>query len=237
MKVLKHLKNPIRSYLIKNKLNSLIFQNLESLKVIQFWRIVKTDEVQLLDLEYNPKKKYSEEELSELNKRWKLLYDEFFDLRQNKSGKYLMEKTFELRKISAFLERLYDMEHRAILLIELEENKELSAFVAKRITNIILEFKALYPKVKLDTLSNPRETLSILQQVIKSQTNIYDEKLGAKDNTVKKQEDTVHTVASKMGKALGYNLHVNDMTCLEFLGHENALIDSEKSSQNIKKTK
>jgi len=203
--------------------------NLEYLKIILFWRIVDTNDITELDLNYSKSKKYTEEQLDILSKHWVKIYDGFYEHRNNKSGRYLITKNFELAKMALLLELLADIENRIILLINMSKQIELKSFILKRTLQVIEDFKRLYPKVYINRFDNLLEILTIVQSVIKSQTNIYDEKLGVKEKTVDKQKQTVYDVVAIMSKILGYNLDVNNMTCLEFVGHEN-LINSTKDN-------
>lgn len=165
-----------------------------------------------------------------MQEHWKTLYDEFFDLRDNKQGQYLMAKNFELKVIEMKLEMLYEMESRIILLIEISTIDGIEDFVVRRTGEVIRDFKGLYKKVNMNMFANPVEVLNIIQQVIKSQSNILEEKVGVSDKTVEKQVKSIHNVTSQMGTILGFNLNINTMTCLEFIGHEQTV--QEKSKQN-----
>jgi hypothetical protein len=216
-------------------MSSLELMNLESLKIIAFWKIVENGCVEILDKNYRFGKKYSLNEISALDECWKNLYDEFYEYRQNKSGKYTITKNFELIKLSLMLELLTDIENRLILLINLMKLRELDKFIVKRTNEVVTDFKSLYPKVKIAMFADCYEILTIVQSVIKAQTNIFDEKAGAKQNTIKKQKETIFDVVSLMSKQLGYGLDVNNMSCMEFIGHENTINSTLKSNNvNIK---
>ena len=110
-------------------------------------------------------------------------------------------------------------------------------FVTERTPQIIADLRIHYPKVKMNVFSNLEDILKTIQSVIKSQTNIYDEKTGAKVKTVEKQKQTIYDICSQMSKHLGYNLNINTMTCMEFIGHENTIMRASKESNNLKQTK
>lgn len=186
--------------------------------------------IEQLDENYKPGKKYSDADMLALGEHWKKLYDEFYSLRNNKNGKYLMDKNYELRRISLMLAMLYDFENRIVLLINMSNMKELQDFIIKRNCEVINDFKAVYPKVKISSFAEPVEVLKIIQSVIKSQTNIFDEKSGVVEKQVEKQIETVHSITSQMGTILGFNLNINTMTCLEFIGHERTV--EKKNAQN-----
>lgn len=186
--------------------------------------------VEQLDTKYSETKKYSQLEMAELGEQWKKLYDEFYTYRNTKNGRYLMDKNYELKRLSLILDMLYDLENRVVLLINMSNIRELLSFINKRNSMIISEFKDLYPKIKVNVFANPAEVLKLIQSVIKSQRNIYDEKAGVIDNTVVKQVETVHSISSQMGAILGFNLNINTMTCLEFIGHEKTV--EKKNAQN-----
>lgn len=215
-------------------MNFLELTNLESLKVIAFWKIVENGCIEILDQNYKSSKKYTEKQLLILSEHWKEVYDQFYEIRENKSGKYVMAKNFELVELSAKLEILADIENRLILLINLFQMKELSKFVATRLNEAMSDFKNIYPKVKLPIFYDPYEALTIVQAVIKAQTNIFDEKVGVKQKAIVKQKETIYDVVSIMSKQLGYGLDINNMTCLEFIGHENTVNATIKAATTNK---
>lgn len=202
--------------------------SLEYLKITQFWKIVETNSIETLDRNYKHGKSYSDDEMNLLAEHWKDLYDEFYELRDNKSGKYTMTKNIELTKLSLMLSILYDVENRLIILIGLDTSPVMLKFIAQRTIEAISDIRKLYPKVRISTLSSPLEVLSILQSMIKSQQNIYEEKVGVKDNTIQKQKETIYDVVSMMSKILGYRLDINSMSCMEFIGHENTINKTNK---------
>jgi hypothetical protein len=208
--------------------------NLELLKIIVFWNIVDTNNVTLLDANYKKGKIYTEAQLDELNAHWKKLYDEFYGFRRVKSGRYLMDKNLELAKLSLMLELLNDIENRLILLIELGYNKELGSFVRIRKHQAITDLKKLYPKIRVNAFDDCSELLETVQSIIKSQINIFDEKSGVKEKNIAKQHETIYDVVAVMSKSLGYNLNVNDMCCMEFLGHENTINSMGKKETSKK---
>lgn len=199
--------------------NSLTFQTLETLKIKKFWEILKTNNPRLLDCDYSRGKNYTDEQLEKLNAAWLVLYDLFISERDDKSCKYLISKNLELIKLSFKLDMLYEMENRLILLSEMTE-EHYTEFKSRRCTEVAKDFKSLYPRVQLNIFSNLDEILNIVQQVIKSQTNIFDEKSGANDKNIKKQEDSIEYVVAIMSKALGFAIDSNSITCSDFIAYE-----------------
>lgn len=200
--------------------------SLSQLRVIDFWYILENNTIEMLDL--IPNRVYTHEDSLLLTLHWQKLYDEFHDLRNNKSSTYKIEKNYELARITLRLALLYDFENRLMLLNNIQNTPELSSFASKRTMEVIEDYKLLYPKVKVNIFSSILEVLSIVQATIKSQTNIYDEKVGVKEQIIAKQKQTVYDVVAIMSKVLGYSLNVNTMSCLEFIGHENAINLTQK---------
>lgn len=214
-------------------MNSVILENLETLKILTFWNIVKSNNVELLDKNYFEGKKYSEKEISILSEQWVLLYDEFSNRRTNKSGKFLMKKNYELAEITLKLDLLHDMQNRLILLLNMS-GEHLKEFRETRRRQILNEFKSLYPKVKINIFYEIEEILLLIQQVIKSQNNIFTEKSGVQEKNIDKQIDTIHYVISVLGNNLGYNLDPNTLTCEDFLSKELLVERLSKSVKNKK---
>lgn len=202
--------------------------SLDLLNIVVFWRIVDDGSIQELDLNYRRNKVYNEQELNELGKHWAKLYDQFYEYRSNKSGKYLINKNYELAQLSLKLQLLSDIENRLILLLNIGDNKVFREFIKIRTVDVVNDFKKLYPKVRISVFDSITELLTVVQSVIKSQTNIFDEKTGAKENVVQKQRETIYEIVAMMSKILGYSLNINTMSCMEFLGHENLINSTSK---------
>lgn len=211
-------------------MSSLTLVNLECLLIIDFFKVLEDNKLEILDVNHNKSKKYTGDDLKLLSEHWKLLFDEFYALRKDKSGRYMMDKNYELSKLYFMLQMLYEYENRAILLIELERKAELTDFVVKRTKELIVDFGKIYPRVKINIFSNPIEVLEIIQSVIKSQTNIFDEKTGAKEKVVEKQKQSVHKIVAQMSRSLGFSLDVSKMTCLEFISYEELILDSNSKN-------
>lgn len=203
--------------------------NLDLLKVTQFWKIVETNCIESLNINHKHKVKYTEGQMHELAEHWKNLYDEFYELRNNKSGKYIFSKNIEIARLSLVLDILSDIENRLIILCNMLGAKELSKFVATRTIEAINDLKKLHPKVQISIFSTPLEVLTVVQSVIKAQTNIFDEKVGVTEKVVAKQKETIFDIVAIMSKILGYRLDINTMSCMEFIGHENAINSISKN--------
>jgi hypothetical protein len=202
--------------------------NLGLLNITTFWQIVEKNDIEYLNHNHKIGYKYSDKQLEILSEHWKKLYDEFYELRNNKAGKYTIDKNLELAKISLTLDLLGDIENRLILLINMESKSTFTRFIVQRTSEAVNDLKILYPKIKVALFSTPIEVLTILQSVIKAQINIYEEKVGVKDKAVVKQRETIYDVISVMSKYLGYSLNINNMSCLEFIGHENTVNSMNK---------
>lgn len=203
--------------------------SLELLKVVQFWKIVETNNIESLNINHKTGVKYSEEQIILLAEHWKNLYDDFYDRRNSKSGKYTFAKNIEIARLSLILDILGDIENRLIILNNMVGSKELIVFVTIRLNEAIEDLKKLHPKVKVPMFSTPLEVLTIVQSVIKAQTNIFDEKVGVVEKTVAKQKETIFDIIAIMSKILGYRLDVSTMSCMEFIGHENAINSMSKN--------
>lgn len=197
--------------------------SLELLKVVQFWKILETNQIELLNITHKVGTVYTTEQIDILSAHWKDLYDEFYELRNNKSGKFVFSKNIEIARLSLVLEILGDIESRLIILCNMLGAGNLLEFVATRTNEAVEDLKKLHPKVKVPMFSNPLEVLSIVQSVIKAQSNIFDEKIGVVEKTVTKQKETIFDIVAIMSKILGYRLDVGTMSCMEFIGHENAI--------------
>lgn len=71
------------------------YKSLDKLKILTFWQIIKDKNILLLDFDYVEDKKYSKEQLKELEDTWLRLYDEYYILLNDSKSKYKMNKTFD----------------------------------------------------------------------------------------------------------------------------------------------
>lgn len=202
-----------------------IFQNLDDLKIMLLFKILKSNSYELMDKNYYEGKKYTDEQSTLLHETYFKLFDEFSVNRKDKRGLFLMQKNFKLIQMSLMFEILYDIERRIILLMQIDLDL-LDLFVETRRREIIKDFSRLYPKVQINLFSDLSEILTVVQQVIKSQTNIFDEKSGVKEKQIAKQEQTIHYIVSRMSKNLGVALDVNSMSCNEFIAWEEVILES-----------
>jgi hypothetical protein len=206
--------------------------NLESLKVHKFWSIVESGGVEQIACNYRPGKRYNATRMHLIEQHWKKLYDEFYSLRDNKTGQFMLNKNHELSRLSLTLTLLGDIETRLIMLINLSTKVEAAKFVGTRTAEAILDFKKIYPRVKISLMDDCFEALQIVQASIKALINTVDEKAGVKETNIEKQRETIYDVTSMMSKYLGYNIDVNNLNCLEFIGHENTINKISKAENS-----
>ena len=55
-----------------------LINSLDTLKILRFWQIIKEKNVLLLDLDHKEGKKYTKDQLEEIESTWLKLYDEYF---------------------------------------------------------------------------------------------------------------------------------------------------------------
>lgn len=197
---------------------------MDELPILRYWKIIKNQNIYLLDKDYFEGKVYDNKKQKEINEIWERLYDEYFSLTDDTSSKAKLKKVFEDFKLKNKIKQVKDnidfleilKQYQGVDTIEFEQH------TYKRIELIDSRIKC-----------KPFEdNIPYLKKVINSLINTYN--LTVKDNSeeVLKQIGNVYEVVANAESWLDRNLDVNNMVTSHWIAIEKQVKQKQKAQQN-----
>jgi hypothetical protein len=202
-----------------------IQDSLDNLRILTFWEIQKTQNINLLDTLWTKDKVYTKEQETYINGIWTELYDEYFSIKNDsRSLKYLRE-----------------LKEEAILFfnIELLSNihKHLDTVQKNKTFLTDADYKAIIESARQSILKiqtgiqlppNVFDMMTIINRLLAGFVNKYNIQKKKNDNDTNKKIQNVFEVVASVGLALNMQLNVNQMSVSEWIAYEKMAITKLK---------
>jgi len=204
------------------------YKSLDKLKILTYWQIIKDKNILLLDFDYYDCKKYTKDQLHELEQTWLRLYDEYYVLTDDSKARFKMNKTFDELKLR---DKINQIKYNYDFLVSLIQyrgqipDKDISQYEQQTYERL----KKIEPKIKPLYFDGIEANLKNLERVINALINRYNQQ--HKDNTkeVQKEIDNVYEVVASAESWLERNLNINDMVVSHWIAIEKQVKDKQKA--------
>ena len=206
------------------------YKSLDKLKILTFWEIIKTKNILLLDFDYVDGKKYSQEQLKDLEETWLRLYDEYYILNNDASAKFKMNKTFDELKLR---DKINQIKYNYDFLVSLSQyrgqisDNDISQYEQQTYERL----KKIEPKIKPLYFDGIEANLNNLERVIKALINRYNQQHKDNAKQVQKEIDNVYEVVANAESWLERNLNINDMVVSHWIAIEKQIKDKQKAQK------
>jgi hypothetical protein len=206
------------------------YKSLDKLKILTFWQIIKDKNILLLDFDYVDGKKYSKEQLKELEDTWLRLYDEYYVLLDDSKSKFKMNKSFDELKVR---DKINQIKYNYDFLINLKgyygliPDSDITKYeqeTYKRLTVIDKRIKPLY----FDGIDT---NLSNLDKVMKSMINRYNIDHKESQKEIQKEIDNVYDVVASAESWLERSIPISDMVVSHWIAIQNQIKQKQKAQQ------
>lgn len=212
-----------------------MYLNLETLPIITFWKVIQeNNNVKLLDLDYCLDKIYCESDFLMLQERWDKLHDEYFLLKDDAESKYYIRQNTDKLRIVETVTLLETLLFDYQLLHELSGLLPIESLAEKEVV-LYEELLQIYPKAKINRFGTYLEIAEQIGSIVKSQMNLYNEKVVVVEKKSSKKVDSIYILISKISTAVGIALNVNEMSVAQFLAWEQTAKEQIKSRQKTGK--
>jgi len=206
------------------------YKYLDKLKILTYWQIIKDKNILLLDFDYYDGKKYTKDQLHELEQTWLRLYDEYYVLTDDSEARFKMNKTFDELKLR---DKINQIKYNYDFLVSLIQyrgqipDKDISQYEQQTYERL----KNIEPKIKPLYFDGIEANLKNLERVINALINRYNQQ--HKDNTkeVQKEIDNVYEVVASAESWLERNLNINDMVVSHWIAIEKQVKDKQKAAK------
>lgn len=207
------------------------YKSLDKLKILTFWQIIKEKNILLLDFDYTDGKKYSQEQLQDIEQTWLRLYDEYYVLLDDSHSKHKMDKTFSELKLRDKINQIknnYDFLVTLKGYVGLLPDKDIAKYEQETYNTITNIDKRIKPKFFDGIDAN----LIILDRVLKSLINKYNIEHKTNIKEVQKEIDNVYDVVANAESWLERNLNINDMVVSHWIAIQKQIKQKQKALKN-----
>ena len=214
--------------IIKNKIK--VYNSLDSLKILTFWNIVKDKNSLLLDSNYFEGKKYSKNQLNEIESTWLKLYDEYYVLLDDSKSKFKMDKTFNELKLRDKINQLKNNVDYLELLkgyVGILPYEDIIKYEQETYSRVKIIDKRI--KIKLFDGINPN--LEVLNRAINSLINKYNSEHKTNKEQVVKEISNVYDVVASAESWMERNLNINDMVVSHWIAIQKQILQKQKAQQ------
>lgn len=230
--------------LLKKKLH--IFNSLETLKILTFWKILQEKNILLLDFDYYTGKKYSNRDKDLIESTWIRLYDEYFILRDDSKSKIDLDKGFKETELISKLTQLQGYYnylvavHKLNTMLPKEEviKREYRAYesIEEMINPVSDKQKenGVTSKKLFDRFGSQEDALKMIVRLINSLQNTYNQYHKKQEKVIKKEISNVYSVVVNAESWMERNLNVEDMNVLHWIEIEKAIITKQKAQKDGK---
>ena len=205
-------------------------KSLDKLKILTFWDIIKTKNLFLLDFDYQDGKKYSEKQSKEITAVWSTLYDEYYVLTDDPTSRAKMSKTFDELKLRTKINQVKNNYEFLLQLIEFRDDfseKDFKKYEQETYARLII----IERKIKPLYLDGVEANLNILDKVLKSLVNKYNQDHKESVKQVDKEISNVYEVVASAESWLERNLDINTMVVSHWVALQKQIKDKQKAQQ------
>lgn len=202
-----------------------IKDSLDTVKILTFWEIQKTQNIYLIDSLWHKGKEYSNEQSDYINGIWSDLYDDYFKVKNDsRSMKYLRDLkeeamlVFKIELLSNIYTHLDTVQNNKTFLTD-DDYKDLIESARQSIFKIQTGVQ-LPPDVY--------KIKDVINKLLAGFVNRYNLQKKKVDSETNKKIQNVFEVVAAVGLALNMQLNVNEMSVSEWLAYESMAITKLK---------
>lgn len=206
----------------------------DSLRILVFWKILKTNNIFLIDSNYFDGKSYTNKHQEEILDTWFNIYDEFFKLRNSGSSRsILQEKTRQVlfkRKLDLIIAT---NKHLNVLI---ESKNDLSSYTFnKMLDNLYNCYKKIDSKIKVSPKKSIDENIKIINSVYNGLNNTYNFSVKKSEKKVDVEIKNIHSVVVQVEQILNRSLQdIETMSVSRWIALEdmaNKIVKERKNSK------
>jgi hypothetical protein len=211
-----------------------IINNLDDLKILLFWQIIRDGNIMLLDLDYQKDTQYSEEEKQFVTEIWYKLYDAYYSQTDDSRSKHELKKSSEELFLSYRIKRLNDfcelLGWLSNMQFDLSEDKWYEMYHA-----LVNSVKEKEPRIKLNVLDDPLPNFEKIARYMASLHNQLKKLTTGKQKSADSAVSNIYTKVGYVSVELGIQLNVKEMSCNEWLAYQG--MASQRQAAKLKQNK
>lgn len=212
-----------------------LFSSLDKLRIILFWEILKEKNPFLLDADFKPENKYSEEEQTYIVNTWERLYDDYFTARDDNKGRQMIRDNedelkllYKINLLGDIRSHLVNLHNNSIKLTDDNFNElKYSAFaIVTKIEN----------KLKFQAFTAIEDAVKLIERALNSLNNTYNIKKKRNEQEIDKQIENVYNVVASVESVLERAIpNINEISVLHWLAYEKSANEKIKAIKDRNK--
>lgn len=205
-----------------------LYDSLDTLKILTFWDILRTDNKNLLDKDYHKEKKYTNKQIETIDLLWQRLFDDYFMLREDSTAKSNLVKSFDELRLHEKIKQVNDAIDFLILLngyIDILPSDDFLKYEQEIYVVAMKIDKRIKPKLFDGIYAN----VEYLGKVLKSFINQYNIDFKKNEKIIKKEIDNVYEMVANAESWIERSLNINEMVVSHWLAIEKQVILRQKS--------
>lgn len=210
---------------LKTSENITTFQSLKSINILLWNDILETNNILLLDKDFNEAKTYSDKQRKVLNDRFNLLYDEYFIKLNNSRAKAELKKTQS--KVALQLKLMIITEAINTLLFIVNNQKYIRNSLEKE-NKVYENVKYIVPTFKADMFSTIDENIKKLTKILTSLDLEYKRNHSEES---KKEEYNFEKQIVDVEQILGRSLDLSNCSVIKWISYINKVQEIIKQQE------
>lgn len=213
-----------------------IVRSLDKLQILRFWEILKANNPMLLDIDYMPDKKYTDEERKYIVEVWEIMWDSYYQLKNDGKSKLVLKQSYDLMMLSFRIKLLNDtlrflQWHLELVDILPEESR------IKQEQEIYGLFKTIEPDMPLKVFDGAQVNIEIVNKRVSALQNKHNRLSAENEKKVEQQVDNVFSVIAKVSRITQMQLNAHNMVVTEWLAYEQQAKEIQRSAEESRRKK
>lgn len=218
--------------------NLQVYNSLDELKILTFWKIIQTGNIFLLDKNHSEKRMYKDKELNYLLEVWNKLYDDYYKLQDDPKQRAKMTKSKESITLKFKVKTLINLLNSYEVFFRYGSLLNTQEYVEKE--NEIFElFKALGFTQKISPFSTTKERLDLVTRYTKAVVGKYNRLQKEVESGTQKQIDNMYIQVVSIERVIERPIpNIENITVMQWIAYEkqaNDIIQAQKKLSNGKK--
>lgn len=218
--------------------NLKVYNQLDSLRVITFWKIIETGNLALLDKNYKENKLYKHSEYNHLLVVWNSLYDDYYKLQDNPKQRAKMRTAKESLILQFKVKTLVNLLKSYEMFFQYSSLLNTKEYVEKE--NEIFElFKELGYSKKVNPFLSPSEKLELVTRYTKAVIGKYQRTKEKIEKGAKHEINNLYIQVVSIERIIERPIpNIEKITVMQWIAYEkqaNDIISAQHKINNGKK--
>lgn len=211
-----------------------IANDCDSLRIVVFWKILKTNNIFLIDNDYYKGKQYKKDEHETIINTWNAIYDEAFKLRSSSTAKSILQEKSKQSIFKTKLDLILATNSHLNTLVDCKD--DLSEYTFNKMLLSIYEcYKKIDSKIKVNKSKTVNENIDSINRFYKAIKNTYNFAVKKSNKKIDKEVKNMYSLVAQVEQVLGRSFSdIEQMTVSRWIAQEEIAKKIIKERKNTK---